>query len=118
MKFVAKHEFPELPGTDKMTLMLVELKNGYGVYYYIHCEDRYSEVYTSKNLYDAQKEYNREKDRREVKDAILKAALERMSNGDKLEHIRRFQNYLLAIPWLDADVRDFVQRLDRMVFSA
>lgn len=43
---------------DGMSIKLVEFKNGgYGVYYYIHCEDRHSEYGTYENYSEALSDY-------------------------------------------------------------
>src|SRR5690606_11605037 len=70
MKIIEREITVEGMGYHGMSIVLRRLRTGYGVYYYIHCEDRYSEAMTTTDEAEA-----REYFRREVKTARIKQAI-------------------------------------------
>jgi len=102
--------------SDVARVILIELKNGYGVYYHIENEDRYSECYTTPDYYEALECYKNEIFRNSIKNAILRVAKRRVSRGATREHIREHQEKLLST-CKDSDIRTFIHYIDRMVFE-
>jgi hypothetical protein len=63
MKIIERKELREGYGYDGLSIVLVQFKNGYGVYYHIHCEDRFSELYTTPNELEARECFREEIDK-------------------------------------------------------
>ena len=115
-KVLEKKVLREGYGADGLSIVLVEHSNGYGVYYYSHCEDRHYPVMTTTDIMEAKDHYYIEIYRHAAKNAILRVAQKRVERGAQIEDIQRLQEQLLDT-WKDPDIREFVQNLDKAVFA-
>lgn len=117
MKIIERTVLHEGLGYHGMSIVLAELKNGYGVYYYIHCEDRYSEAMTTTDEAEAREYFRREVKTARIKQAIINTARKRVARGATREDIRKYQDYLGSIWGLHPDIKRHVDHLEWMVFE-
>jgi len=101
---------------SSITVVLSELRNGYGVYFYNHEDDCYEEHMTTSDVYEAQEQYSVVVFRAIVKRAIYRAAKKRIARGAGREDINRYKQQLLS-NIKDPDVRQFIYYLDNLVFD-
>ena len=97
---------------DGLTVKLVAFDNGmFGIYHYIHCEDRFSEYGSYHDLYEAENAYKQIIIRYEVQQSMIAVATKRREEGATDDDINRYKQYLSSI-WdfrNDKDMLDFIK---------
>lgn len=117
MKIIERETIVEGMGYHGMSIVLRQLRNGYGVYYYIHCEGRYSEAMTTTDEAEAREYFRREVKTARIKQAIINAARNRVAAGASRDHIEAYKQRLLQVWQGVPDITNMLHYLDRIVFE-
>lgn len=94
---------------DGRSVKLVQFNNGsYGIYLYIHCEDRHSEYGTYLTLHEAEEDFNRIVRQHELQKSITDVVNRRKERGATYQDIENYKQNLMFAWRNNQEILDFI----------